>query len=206
MTAIGLAGSSGVGKTTLAKSVAEKTGIPFVPSQTRPAYAVYGFLPEMKMTHTEKMKVQHLILDMAETDYRSVNGLFITDRTPMDFAAHVLAEATATNLNDEETAEMMEYINRCYKMTNLYFSSLIFIQPAIKMVSESGRTSNAAYVEHINLIMLGLITDPNNKLYCAKHNLRKTLTDLNKRTEVVIQIARLVEINNLKQAEQSVSH
>ena len=203
---IGLVGSSSTGKTTLAKAVSKATGIPFVPSQIRAAYAVSGLLPEKPCTHEQKMKAQHLILDIAEQDYRSVGGLFVTDRTPMDFAAHVIAEATATNLSEEETIEIMDYLERCYRMTNLYFSSLILLQPAIAVVAEVGRTTNPAYVKHISLIMTGLIADPNNKLYCAKHFLKCSIVDLKKRIEVVLKIAIIVENNNLKQSQMSVSH
>lgn len=203
---IGLVGTSSTGKTTLAKAVSNETGIPFISSQTRTAYAVCGISPEIQSTHAQRMKAQHLILDMAEQDYGIAGGLFITDRTPMDFAAHVIAEASVANLSEEETVEVMNYVARCYRMTNLYFSSLILLQPAIAVIAEAGRTTNPAYVEHINLIMTGLIADPNNKLYCAKHFLKRSIVDLKKRVEVVLKIAIIVENNNCKQSEMSVNH
>ena len=206
MSGIGLTGTSSTGKTTLARAVANATGIPFIQSQVRAAYATFGISSEIEATHSQKMEVQNLILKIAELDYANAGGLFISDRTPIDFAAHVIAQAMATNLTDDETEEVMDYVNRCYKMTNLYFSSLILIQPAIAVVAEAERTTNAAYLSHINLIITGLVADPGNKLYCAKHILKKSVTNLKKRTEVIIKIAKLVESVNLAKSKMSVNH
>lgn len=206
MCGLGLIGTGSTGKTTLAKAVSSATGIPYVATQVRAAYAACGILPETKVTHAQKMEAQHLILNMAEADYLNVCGLFITDRTPMDFAAYVLAEATATNLSDEETEEVLEYVRRCYSMTNLYFSSLVLLQPVFKPVPEVGRPTNGAFLEHINMIMTGLIADPDHKLFAAKHFLKKSIIDLSKRVDVVIKIAALVENKNMNDGKLAANH
>ena len=207
MSGVGLVGSSSTGKTTLALAVSEVTKVPFIQSQVRAAHAICGISPEIKATHSQKMKAQNLILNMAESDYKSVGGgLFITDRTPIDFMTHVLAEVTASNLTDEETDEVMKYCQRCYDMTNLYFASVILTQPAIAVIAEAGRTTNPAYIQHINLILTGLVADSNGKLLCAKHFINKNNVNLQKRIKTVVGIATLVEANNMNQKKISTAH
>jgi hypothetical protein len=100
----------------------------------------------------------------------------------------------------------MEYIDRCYRMTNLYFSALVMISPAIAVVAEAGRTTNPAYVAHIHLVMTGMICDTGNKLHCSKTFLKHNIVDLKRRVETVLKIAVITEDNNMKQAEAAVSH
>ncbi|MGZ8172989.1 AAA family ATPase [Methylobacter sp.] len=207
MSGIGLTGTSGTGKTTLAVKVSELTGVPYVSSQARAAYAMFGIDPSNdQSSFDQRLAVQGKILDFAEAEYKAVGSLFITDRTPMDFAAYVLADVQRANLTDEQTDQALAYVERCYQLTNLYFSSLILIQPAIPFVERAARPSNKAYLEHVHILMTGLIADPNSKLFCAKHFLKKAITDLNRRVEVVIKIASLVEVINMKQRESAITH
>lgn len=206
MSGIGLAGTSCTGKTTLASEVAKQTGIPFIASSVRNIYEMYGFSVNEPLSFDDRMMVQMKILEVAECAYEDMDSIFITDRTPMDYAAHLLAEALAINLSEAQTEQLLWYVKKCYQVTNLYFSSVVLLQPALSMVEETGRTSNRAYLEHINLIMIGLIADPNNKLYCAKHFMKKSVTNLKKRVDLIIQIASIVELKNMKQGELAGVH
>lgn len=206
MSGIGLIGSSSTGKTTLAKAVSELTGIPFISSQVRAAYSMHKEDPELGCAFDQRRRVQEKMLELAEADYQNVKSLFISDRTPMDFAAHVVAEALAWNLTPEQTQWVLDYTKRCYSLTNWHFSSIILIQPAFKIVAEPGRTTSVAYQSHINFIMTGMVADPDNKLHCSKHFLKKSLVNLNKRVNTVIKIAQLSEITNMKQQSMSVVH
>lgn len=203
---IGLIGTSCTGKTTLAKAVADKTGIPYIPSPVREVYQSMGLSVNEPMSFEDRMLAQIKILHIAESIYSDMNNIFISDRTPMDFAAHMIAEASAINLNAGQSNVLMKYIEDCYRVTNLYFSSLILLQPALNIVEEVGRTTNKAYLEHINLLMIGFIADPNGKLYCAKHFMKKSVINLSRRVDLVIQIASIVEVKNMKQGESEGIH
>jgi len=206
MSAIGLIGTSCTGKTTLAANVAKTTGVPFVKSSTRAIFEMMGLSVNEPMTFKERLAVQQKILEVAEESYSCLDSIFITDRSPMDYAAHMMAEALAINLTANQSSCLMEYVGECYRVNNLYFSSLILLQPALSIVEEAGRPTNKAYLEHINLIMIGLIADPDNKLHCAKHFMKKSVTNLRRRTQLVIQIASLVEAKNMRQGELSGIH
>lgn len=206
MSGIGLCGTSGTGKTTLAQAVSDRTGVPFIKGQVRQVYELYGITPEKHTSFSRKMIAQWKILEFAEAQYQAADSLFITDRTPMCYAAYVISEAMMDNLDDIQTAETMDYVKECYRIANLYFSSLILIQPGIAVVQEKGRPTNQAYLQHINLIITGMIGDPNNKLLCAKHFMKSSVLNLNKRVDTVIKIAQLVENLNVKQRFAATTH
>lgn len=193
MIGLGLIGTSSTGKTTLAKAASARLGLRFISSQARCAYEQHGVSVNDKIPLSKRIEVQKTILEMAEKDYREFGEKFISDRTPMDFAAHLLA--FAVDVSDEEAVVINEYVNKCYEVTNFYFSSLMLIQPVIQVVAEQGRPTNIAYLSHINAIMTGLICDPANKLTCAKHIMKAWITDLETRVKVV---ARVAKIENLK--------
>jgi predicted ATPase len=206
MSGIGLIGTSSTGKTTLANEIAKMTGIPFIPSPAREVFKTMSLSANESIPFDARLLAQTRILEVAEKTYSYMDSIFITDRTPMDFAAHMIAEALSANLTNYQSNEVMDYVKECYRVTNLYFSSVILLQPSISVVREVGRPTNRAYLEHINLIMIGLISDPDNKLYCAKHFMKKSVVDLKRRVESVIKIASIVEMKNMKQGELAGIH
>jgi len=145
-------------------------------------------------------------VELAEMQYKAANSLFITDRSPVDFMAHVLADIHVEGLDEFRTKVVMDYIERCYQVTNLYFQSLILVQPGIKFEERKARPSNPAHLEHLNLLMIGIISDPDGKLHPAKHFLKKSMLDLNRRVETVIKIGCLIESGNMKQRLASKVH
>lgn len=206
MSGIGLIGSSGCGKTTLAVKISEAAGIPFIGSQARGIHTLLGIDPDKPCDYDLKMKAQTKMLEVAESEYESVNGLFISDRTPMDFAAHMMAESLSHNLNEEQTQFDLDYVEDCYRVTNLYFSCLILIPPAKSIAIESGRANNKAYANHIQTIMTGMIADPYRKLYCGKHFMKQNESSLMKRAEMVVKVAALGELNCITEKANSVTH
>ncbi|MFN9397317.1 MAG: hypothetical protein ACK6BN_16085 [Pseudanabaena sp.] len=53
-----------------------------------------------------------------------------------------------------------QYIDRCFSSTNQFFQNLVIIQPGIPLIYEEGKAAlNAAYIEHINILVIGLCSD-----------------------------------------------
>lgn len=206
MAGIGLMGSSGCGKTTLATIITETTGIPFVKSQMREVHKLLGVELDKPYDLDLKMKAQKKILEIAESEYENVNGLFISDRTPMDFAAHMMGESLSYNLNEEQTKFVLDYVEECYRLTNLYFSCLILIPTSENVPKDDGRANNQAYAQHIGMLMTGIMADPYRKLYCGKHFMKKNESSLKKRAEMVIKIAALGELNCIAERDNSITH
>ena len=206
MCGIGLIGASGTGKTTLAKEITRVTGVPFIQSQARAVHKSLGIDVNKSPCYELAMEAQKKILEVSEQQYKSIEGIFISDRTPIDFASYAMAQTLAHNLSERQTRDVIKYVDECYRVTNMYFSSVILIQPSFKIFQEEGRANNEAYAQHINMIMTGMVADPSNRIFCAKHFLKKSITDLKTRVDLVIKIASLVEINNMKQGSLQTHH
>ena len=68
---------------------------------------------------------------------------------------------------------LSQYIDRCFASTNQFFQNLAIIQPGISLVYEEGKAAlNAAYIEHINVLVIGLCSDRRLKtnVFCNARN------------------------------------
>lgn len=154
----GLLGAHRTGKTTLAKAFSAATEIPFVQTSTSEIMKQHDMDPKKDYSMVERLWIQNKILDALDQTYREAPRTFITDRTPLDAAAYLLADVTREGSCFDHKVE--EYVQRCIAMTNEHFSTLVLVQPAIPLVDEPGKApANPAYIEHINQIAQGLAND-----------------------------------------------
>jgi hypothetical protein len=155
---IGLCGSHRTGKTTLAGTISERTGIPFVRTATSEVFKANALDPSSPLDFKTRLWIQQRILDAAESVWDAGQGQFITDRTPLDMAAYTLADIQGrTEVN---FVELEEYLSRCFAATNKFFDLLVLIQPGIPLVHEQGKAAlNEGYLEHLNYLILGLCGD-----------------------------------------------
>lgn len=155
---IGLCGAHRVGKTTLAEAFAAAAGIPCVRTATSAVFARHGLDPSKPMSFAARLAIQREILAAAEDAWRAAEGRFITDRTPVDMMAYTLADIRG----DTEVGfqDLAAYLERCFRVTNEVFSTLVVVQPGIPLVREGGKAAlNEAYIEHVNAVVLGLCHD-----------------------------------------------
>lgn len=159
---IGLCGAHRVGKTTLARAVAEKLGVEFIETSASAVFKLMGLDPAKTYDFSTRLAVQENILESFEAVYaeHSAKSLCITDRTPLDLMAYTLAEAIGETVLPEDQARLTKYMARCIEVTNRRFCSLIVVQPGIALVHEEGKAAlNNGYIEHLNAIVLGLSVD-----------------------------------------------
>ncbi|WP_447973214.1 AAA family ATPase [Nitrospira sp. Kam-Ns4a] len=185
---LGLCGGHRVGKTTLAEALSRVGGIPFVRTGTSAVFERHGLDPAEPMPFATRLLVQHEILSAAEKAWREGSGAFITDRTPVDMMAYTLGDIrgdTEVRLQDLDA-----YLERCFRVTNELFSTLIVVQPGIPLVPDEGKAAlNEAYIEHINALVLGLCHDQ--RLRCRTLLLEREVTTLDAR------VARLMSLLDL---------
>ncbi len=155
---IGLCGSHRTGKTTLAAEVALSLGIPFLRTSTSRVFAENGLKPSDKMDFSTRIWIQHKIIEEAEKIWGRETVGFITDRTPIDMMAYTLGDIQGGT--EVDFVELEAYLDHCFHVTNILFSRLVILQPAIPLVHEKGKASlNKGYIEHLNLLILGLCHD-----------------------------------------------
>jgi predicted ATPase len=197
---IGLTGCSGSGKTTLAKEIRKRIGSQhvFVPSVTREVADTVGF--DMKATNSieDRLVFQNAVLDAMEKVYSNYDN-FVSDRTPIDAAAYVLADFQPNTGTDEEREAAMQYVDRCLSMTSIYFDAVILVPPGVPYIDEPGRPpNNEAYREAQHFLMTGMLFDPDYDFVAAQiqrdnlaieTRLSSVLTFLNARFPVQLALA-----------------
>jgi hypothetical protein len=168
---LGLCGAHRTGKTTLAIAISSHLNIPFVRTTTSQVFAQLGLDPAEPMDFQTRLFVQNHVLDAAEQVWQESASPFISDRTPIDMIAYTIGDIQGKT--DVDFDLLSQYIDRCFASTNQFFQNLAIIQPGISLVYEEGKAAlNAAYIEHINVLVIGLCSDRRLKtnVFCNARN------------------------------------
>ncbi len=181
---IGLCGSHRTGKTTLAHDIAAKTGTEFLQTATGEVFALNGLHPSESMDFATRIWIQHKVVDAAEKVWQRASAPFVSDRTPIDMMAYTLADIQGKTSVD--FAALEDYLHHCFEVTNLFFSRLVVVQPAIPLVHEEGKAAlNKAYMEHLNILIKGLCSDE--RLQLPVLVLARNVVDREQRVEEVMR-------------------
>ena len=186
---LGLCGAHRTGKTTLAIAISSHLNIPFVRTTTSQVFAQLGLDPAEPMDFQTRLFVQNHVLDAAEQVWQESASPFISDRTPIDMIAYTIGDIQGKT--DVDFDLLSQYIDRCFASTNQFFQNLAIIQPGIPLVYEEGKaTLNAAYIEHINVLVIGLCSDRRLKtnVFCNARNA------INLETRILNILEHFVEI------------
>lgn len=147
---IGIAGPSGVGKSTLAEWVAKEFNIPFITSSTKPLWDKYGINNHAELIQKTLINPQWgLDFQNEVLDYRinAVKGVesFIIDRTPLDNLVYFLMQNSHT-LGEEQTEF---YIQRCKEAMSI-IDGLIWLKFTDEVVLENDNKRIAnKYYQHM---------------------------------------------------------
>lgn len=159
MTNIGLCGAHRTGKTTLAIAFSTKTGIPFIPIDAGSVFKKHNLHPSKNMDLRTRISVQQEILEIAEKIWMGNSSIFITDRTPLDMAAYLLADIGNGEIDEHTQDEIMSYIGECFRVTKRYFNQLVLIPPAIPFIpSDYKAANNEPLIFSLHYTILGMLS------------------------------------------------
>jgi len=158
---IALVGAHRVGKTTLAQKLSDHLSdslgdgfMPFLKTNTSEIMMDAGYDPSKSFGMKDRLVIQNKILDHASSAW-SKSCAFVTDRSPVDYMAYTLAEATPS-CEDEHLA-LSDYMQRCYELLNENFTALVIVPPGIPVVPEPGKGAlNECYRTHLHALITGL--------------------------------------------------
>lgn len=155
---IGLSGAHRTGKSSLAKLFSDKYKIPYVETQVSKIISSLGFSSNVNYDISTRIDIQTEVLKETLKLWESQTTEFITDRTPIDMAGYMIANATQGELTKEFDEKFQEYINKCKEITNKFFGKIIVIPPAIPIVESEGKAnSTKTYIGHIACVISGFI-------------------------------------------------
>ena len=192
---LGLCGGHRVGKSTLARAFAEKSGLTFIETSASSVFKEMGLDPAQTYDFTTRLSVQEQILETFEGIYshHATGGLCVTDRTPIDLMAYTLAEAVGDSVSAQDQDRFAKYVERCIEVTNRRFCALVVVQPGIPLVHENGKAAlNVAYIEHLNSIILGLSIDE--RVNVSHFYIPRYMTDINERVAAVEYVVGKIKV------------
>jgi hypothetical protein len=156
---LGLAGSHRSGKTTLAHAAAARGGIAFYDGSFGRLARTLGFESVARMSIFERLTMQNRVLDLYDREIRLDAADRITDRTPLDMLAYLVAEVGMhSDLGDAASREIVAYRDRCIALTRDLFDDVFLLQPLPVYVVADGKPSDdPAYQMHIQTLIEGAI-------------------------------------------------
>lgn len=181
---LGYIGSHRVGKTTLAQAYAEDTGATLVKVSVSDMVSEIGYDSALVHNVEARMEIQeHILGCMAKKFALHAGSHAVCDRTPLDAMLYMVSEVGQYTHNDAQAKWMKNYMERCFDMTNRYFNVVLCVQPGIPLVEcETSARANPAYIEHLNSLAMGFISDERLKVphyYVPRH-----ITELERRVAV----------------------
>jgi predicted ATPase len=156
---IAFCGAHGTGKTTLAKALSQKLGIPYIPIDASDVFTDHGFHPSDKLDIRTRLFLQQKILDKAENIWFDVDEpSFICDRTPLDMAAYLLADVGNGELDKRTQTEIMDYLQDCFNVSIQCFDKIVLVPPAIAFVEREYKAAiNEPLIFKLHTQLLGIL-------------------------------------------------
>lgn len=159
---IGFCGAHRSGKSTLQHALCEKYGATLL---QMPTYKVQGNRVKTELPLAERVSLQYQILEayeevLEEAASSAAAGVVISDRTPIDVIAYMLADVTRTADYGLDVG-ILHYIQLAQSLTLKYFSRIVILPPGVLPLVEDPTSSpcSAAYIEHIHALCYYYLND-----------------------------------------------
>ena len=200
---VGLSGSHGVGKTTLAKKIAETNDWEFLPSRAGDCFTELE-LPFTGLSFEQLMQVQELILNRFIEQAQKQSGMWISDRTPLDFAAYVLA-THGENASDEQMMVIKKYLSDCFNAASKYVSMIMYIPPGIPFVNDGTRPEfDEDFQTKYHNVCMAFMHD--SRLFSMRAMLAESTTDLDLRVTYVNKVWEIYVQNAVEVGTKETKH
>ncbi|WP_375292162.1 AAA family ATPase [Sphingomonas melonis] len=157
---IGFCGAHRTGKTTLARTIARIYQLPLLSSSASAVAARHSF----DMAHHNRLdtgiSMQVEQLETMIEGFEANPAGFVSDRTPLDAAAYLLADATASAGTPLSRETAVTYVEKAMALTAKHFDAVILVPPAITFEPMDGKPPmNEAYQEHHHMLVRGMLFD-----------------------------------------------
>lgn len=150
-------GAHRTGKTTLARAVSERMGLPFVETNVTAALKEAGFDQVADLDHATRLACQKKRLELHMAIVKDAPRPSIMDRSPLDIAAYTIAEF-GMHSDPELAAAAHELVEECLEETRSHYHALVLVQPLPLYVMEEGKPpANIGFQHHIHWLIMSLM-------------------------------------------------
>lgn len=154
---IGLVGSAGLGKSTVASMLSKKFSIPFIKSKdiTRPILSEFGYdyaSGQFVERFLSRPEIERRIVDERIRIEGSQSGGFVTDRTTVECLAYALLDVE--QYDDEQLDAIKE---DCFSHLKSYDSLFLFVNDGGWLEDNGLRTINRFFQWKTEMIICGLM-------------------------------------------------
>jgi hypothetical protein len=157
----GFSGAHRSGKTTLAQSVSEETGVRFHQTNTSAMLKSKGIDPVAVHDLESRLSLQTIILENHLQELGELPRPLIVDRTPADMYAYMAAEVTMHNSSAEFGELLEQYRKACLLHTAMHYDSIIVVQPLQHFqVDPTKPPPNRGYQWLIQYLIEGFLNSP----------------------------------------------
>lgn len=190
---LGICGSHRTGKTTLARTMAETSGLFFLESKVSDTFRRMRVDPRADLPFEDRLYVQYQILyDMERLYFEAPTSHFITDRTPIDVYSYLLADVQRTTLDPVQEGDLERFWAETCRIVNRHFELVMVIQPGIDLIEAEGKApATTGYVEHVNAVIIGLVMG---RSYADLETniilMKREIIDLRERSNVALTYAK----------------
>lgn len=190
---LGICGSHRTGKTTLARTMAETSGLFFLESKVSDTFRRMRVDPRADLPFEDRLYVQYQILyDMERLYLEAPTSHFITDRTPIDVYSYLLADVQRSTLTPVQEDDLQRFWEEICRIVNKHLELVMVIQPGIELIEAEGKApATTGYIEHVNALIIGLVmgrsyADLDTNIILMK----REITDLRERSNVALTYAK----------------
>ncbi|CAO3459581.1 hypothetical protein [Azospirillum argentinense] len=155
---IGINGAHRSGKSTLAKALSERLGLPYLDANVTPELLARGFDQVAPMSAERRLACQEMRLELFAAKIAAAPRPCITDRSFLDIAAYSLAELTRMQEDPALGGAVAEHVERCVHLTRLHFDHLIALRPLAGFeIADGHAPPNRGYQDHIQFLVDGMM-------------------------------------------------
>lgn len=159
---IGFSGAHRSGKTTLARAVAEQSGIHFHETNTSAMLKARGIDPVGVHDLGARIELQWIILHNHLEEIAKLPRPCIVDRTPADMYAYMAGEITMHNSTVTFGAGLEHYRVQCLRAMAMHYDTVMVVKPlASYEVDPTKPPCNVGYQWMIQHLIEGFLMDEN---------------------------------------------